>query len=213
MPAFLRTMACKVFCPQPPEAALRLPKRRNNSLRGAMFSQPLYPVPLAVPLSALPGPGGRGHLPLNLLGSPGRDSTRPWRLPAYPGAQAVCATSMIFGERCWPSLGKWGAWVRGGTFFLPLLFKLAGSCCHILIFRSHIQCRARPSGRSPFEFSISVIPISRPRPPHCVSSAHSLLMPSSAKVAPRQGGEDGTLSWLTGIALMNGHQIPRFCFH
>lgn len=138
-----------------------------------MFSQPLYPVHLAVPLSALPGPGGMGHLPLNLLGSPGRDSTRQWRLPAHTGAQAVCAMSVIFGKRCWPSRGRAGVGGRRegkrGTFFLSFLFKLAGSCCQILIFRPHIPCRGGPRGRSPCEFSIAVIPISRPRPPHTVS--------------------------------------------
>lgn len=175
-----------------------------------MFSQPLYPVHLAVPLTALPGPGEMGHLPLNLLGGPGRDSTRQWSLPAHTRAQAVFHVHDLWGKML-AFLGEEGE-ARRGTFPLSFLFKLQ-EVVVILIFRPHIQCRGGPRGRSPFEVSIPDPHLQAEASSHCVTTAHSLVMLSSAKIAPRMGGENETLSWLTTIALMNGNQIPHVRFH
>lgn len=73
-----------------------------------MFSQPLYRVHLAVPLSARPGPGGMGHLPLNLL----------WSWPAHTGAQAVFHD--LWGKML-AFLGEGEAEEAGGGRF-PFLF-------------------------------------------------------------------------------------------
>lgn len=111
----------RFFRQQPPEVALHSPKRKNNSLRVTMFSQPIYPVHLGVPLLGLPGPRGTGHLLFNPARQPLSGSTRPLSLPTHMVAPGYLFEGLL--EKMLDLIG--GVWGRGAgerCFFLFLSF-------------------------------------------------------------------------------------------